>query len=167
MPVGTVGEVDLCAYCGSVATSLDHVVPRHFLERMVDSGINHPLLRNGRVLVVPSCRECNVGLGGQFFRTFAERREWVHRWLRKRYRRLIEMPEWTEAQLAQMGPVMRQHIRSSQRKRDIILERLAWSGPALCAVDASELLDLYNSTAGQAAKPRLTGAEELPAKASE
>lgn len=104
--------VDACFYCGMFADSVDHVIPRW-------------LVGDDTVMVM-ACRECNCALGAKMFDDAIAKRQWIKWWLRQRYERLLGMPEWSDRELAALGPALRQYVLANLRNREIIKARLAW-----------------------------------------
>ena len=111
-----------CYYCGLIADTVDHVTPRHVLDRREALG----RMALPRVLTVPACRECNSAIGARIFPTLADRKRFVKDWLRRRHAALLRVPDWTEAELADLGPQMERYVRTGVRHRDIVRSRLAW-----------------------------------------
>lgn len=105
-------KVRSCAYCGMPATDKEHVVPKS--------------LQAGSWLV-PSCRECNLLAGSACFFTFAEKREYIRNRLSKRYRKLLETPEWDSQELSEMGEGLREFLVLSTVARNIVEQRLRWT----------------------------------------
>jgi hypothetical protein len=121
-------DLDVCTYCGVLCDSVDHVVPRHLLNRAAVAGIDLQALFRLRSWVVPSCRECNSMISGKFFRTIAERREYAHSALRKKYRSELRTPDWSDRELGELSDRLRMDVIVSIAKRDIVRRRLAWRG---------------------------------------
>ncbi len=110
------GEPGVCIYCGLPAHGLDHVPPRAITERVE---------LECRYRIVPSCRECNCGLGAIAIVTLDGRRRHLLKWYRRRYKRLLQMPDWTEEELAALGPTMRNHVLASQAAAKLLRLRMA------------------------------------------
>jgi 5-methylcytosine-specific restriction endonuclease McrA len=53
------GSDHVCVYCGNLADSEDHVVPRHLLVRAEELGLDLSRVMRMRSWVHPACRECN------------------------------------------------------------------------------------------------------------
>lgn len=117
-----------CTYCGLPADSVDHVVPRHLLERADAAGLDLFRVFRMQRWTVPACRECNSIIGARIFKTLAERRAAAHKGIRKKYAALLRIPDWSEDDLAEMGPRAREDIRHAIRARDGVRERLRWQG---------------------------------------
>jgi hypothetical protein len=139
-----------CVYCGTPANGFDHFVPLSALVMLADSLTQIP----GKVLV-PACRECNLIAGRDVFPTIAAKRRFIHARLRRKYRRILAIPEWRDRELAELGPSLEKYVRSGQDTRRWLLARLAWrntsnSEPATLAAIRSPFAV---SGKGSAAKP--------------
>ena len=106
----------VCVYCGFPAGTKDHLVPRPW------SGDT----RRSSVAVVPACGECNAWIGAAGSASIDDRRKIAHDRLRKARSETLAAPEWAEGDLAELGPVLRQHVEAKQRERKATLARLAW-----------------------------------------
>lgn len=135
-----------CLYCGLPSRDREHVVPRSFLEHLLDLGI----VRDE--ILVPSCRECNRLASNQIFDTYVNKYEYIQRRLRDRYRKVLEMPEWTTSEIMSLEGNLRRRIRSQLRLKHQLLERLAWD-PAhvLTAKEHSKLLALGTASVAMVA----------------
>jgi hypothetical protein len=119
----------ICYYCGSIAGDIDHVVPKIVLKMLSDLGdeeVRRRLINPNRILTVAACHECNVLLGASYFDTLAERKNHLKQKLKKRYARLLSMPEWTEDEIKQLRGRMRDHIRGEMARRALMRQRIAW-----------------------------------------
>lgn len=105
-------RVRACYYCGLPADSVDHVIPKCIV--------------GDRTEFVWSCRDCNTALGAKLFKDAPAKRQWIKQRLRRKYERLLAAPEWTEAELAKLGPSLRRYVKTQIRKREVIRARLAW-----------------------------------------
>lgn len=121
----------VCFYCGQAADSIDHVVPKSLLRDLADDPQAKALLiARGRILEVDCCRQCNSLLGSDYDQTLAERKARLRQRLRRRYARLLNMPDWTDSELGHMGRYLQQYILAHSAQRDWVRERLAYEGPA-------------------------------------
>ena len=117
-----------CHYCGLPATDDDHVVPRSVIktyESIADPELLQSLKRH-RTLVVPSCRECNCLAGATIQKTLEDRKRFIKTKLKKRYRKVLSMPDWNDDEIAVLGPELRQHIAASQELKRVVRQRLQW-----------------------------------------
>lgn len=90
-------------YCGNPATCEDHVIPHSLLSR-VDTR------RTGYGTdTLPSCTECNSLLGSKVFDSLPDRKAYLAKQLRTRYRKELRAPTWTDSELADLGYNLREH----------------------------------------------------------
>lgn len=136
-----------CTYCGVVAQSVDHTVPRWLLRRAEGADINLSRLFLLQRWTVPSCIECNSSLGNRIFRTLGERRKFAHAHIRRKYASYLRIPNWTNEELAAVAPSMAQSISDALRVRDWVRKRLAWSGVGH-DVDLSSVYDVARRAFG-------------------
>jgi hypothetical protein len=105
-------------YCGLQATTDDHIVP------VVSREVNHPLWGK----VVRACRECNSMASVTVFDDFEQKREFIQDKIRRRYSKLLKLPDWTEEELDTLGSQMRKKIVEDLVQKKLLLMRLAWPG---------------------------------------
>jgi hypothetical protein len=111
-----------CHYCGLVSDTIDHVPPRSVRPSIA-------LLPNANAfpfVEVHACRECNCALGRLALWTLAERKRYMKKWIRRRYKRVLKMPNWSSVELEELAPHMREHVVNGLAVRDITRQRLAW-----------------------------------------
>lgn len=115
-----------CYYCGDVADSIDHVIPRSLLARL-DLATQVAMPRP-YADTVPCCRDCNCRLNSSYQETLTERKLELKRRLRKRWGRLVQAtPEWTEEQLADLADgYFKDAIIAQLALREHVLRRLRW-----------------------------------------
>jgi 5-methylcytosine-specific restriction endonuclease McrA len=106
----------ICTYCGMPSGTRDHLIPRAI------SG------ETGRSLiaVVPACADCNSRIGDSYAVSVTERRAIAHAALRRKHRRVLSVPDKTEADLAELGPSLRSVAVKNNNTRAWIRDRLAW-----------------------------------------
>jgi hypothetical protein len=115
--VGNLG--DPCVYCGVLSSGWDHVPPLHFVGRLTADVRTRYHLR-----LLPACTECNCWLSGNVKTTLVERRAYVRQRLQRKYARLLQIPDWHEAELAQLSPKLQFDIRSKLRAAAYIRQRI-------------------------------------------
>ena len=115
-PVKLAYPAYLCIYCGLPGGTKDHLLPRHFTG----------LAARRYVITVPACGACNSTLSDTLTSTITERRELVHLRLRKRHRKTLSQPDWTPAELRQLGHSLRTYVKNARSKKEVLLDRLAW-----------------------------------------
>ncbi len=117
-----------CYYCGMPASAVDHVIPQSLLrmyDRIADPEIYDALVRRRR-LTVPCCHECNCLLGATIQKTIQKRKQYLKERLRRRYKKLLSMPDWTDSEIEEMGEKMQTYIWDGVNKKNDIRQRLAW-----------------------------------------
>ena len=73
---------------------------------------------------VPACKECNYILGNSLQNSLEARKAELKIRLKKRYKKLLEMPLWDDSELNELGPGLRKSIETALSKRARILIRL-------------------------------------------
>lgn len=106
----------LCIYCGQLAYTRDHILPRSW------SGD----AKRKWVATVPACGECNTAISDAPEFSISLRREIAHERIQRRYRRVLHMREFTNLELRQMGHILRSSIERGIQQRDRTQRRLAW-----------------------------------------
>lgn len=101
-----------CTYCGDKADTMDHYPPK--------SVSYHGLM-------LPCCRECNSSLGASHPFSFAHRCKMAKDNIRRKFKGVLKMPAWDAEELEEMSYSMREHIKSCERTKKIVEERLAWN----------------------------------------
>jgi hypothetical protein len=117
-----------CYHCGLPADSVDHVWPRTVLGRLDVAPELERVIQRAPQRTVPACRECNCLLGPGWYGngSLAARKRALKDKLRRRYAALLRTADWTEGELVQFGPNLREYIETSVRGREILEARLAW-----------------------------------------
>jgi hypothetical protein len=116
-----------CYYCGEPADTTDHVPPQCIRPLMLRDPVG---FKQYKFCEVDCCKECNSGLGKRFW-TLAERKNEVAKRIRRKYKKLLEMPDWTVAELATVSSRMRDQILSQLKRRGVARRRLSWASPKL------------------------------------
>ncbi len=108
----------LCFYCGDYGGEIEHVIPR---------------ASHLPTYTVLACRECNgmasdkVCEGG-----IAEKLLYIRGRRKRRYLKVLAIPEWTPEEIAEMGYGMRATIMASQAARQMVSAQLSWDPFSLC-----------------------------------
>jgi hypothetical protein len=111
-----------CYYCGQLATDIDHIPPQVARSKLFDLGFmdRYPIHE------LPCCRECNSILGDRLPWTLNERRAYVKKRLRERYRKFLEIPDWTDSELAILRPTLQEFVICGLVQKERIEARLKW-----------------------------------------
>lgn len=115
-----VRDPESCVYCGNPAECLDHVLPLRYANWQPELTPAERRL----LILVPACWECNALAGSTPFQTFRAKRAYVHDRLLRRYRKLLDLPSWTEAEVNELSGNLREHVRGEQARRRVALFRI-------------------------------------------
>lgn len=120
-------EVASCYYCGDPATTVDHVPPRCVRRMML---ADQRAFGQFKFYELDCCKECNSALGKKLW-TPAERKAYIGKWLQRRYRKILKMPDWSTAELAEISENLQKATLASLRLRDVVRRRVRWASPKL------------------------------------
>lgn len=118
------GWVNWCVYCGLKAQARDHVLP---LTRAVLINFDHPAAKRavGQGLnTVPCCHECNNIAEDEFFTNIRDKRVFIQKKLKKKYRKYLKTVLWDEEELREVSYTMRQDIEKMLHNRMIVERRI-------------------------------------------
>jgi hypothetical protein len=114
-----------CTYCGAIAGTRDHVPPKVIRGMLRETVPGWE--KQYPPEVVPACLECNVLLNKEALLTVVERKAWIKKKLRRRYARLLAMPEWSEEELQAVPEgFLKQHLLAKLVQKKWIIARLRW-----------------------------------------
>lgn len=113
-----------CTYCGCLADTQDHVIPLSF-QRFGDNKSRRKKQFRGQVKnLVPACRECNSIANDKIFTDVDEKREYIQQRLEYRYRRILDMPAWSDKEINEMGYNFRRELKLKTLARKWIENRI-------------------------------------------
>jgi hypothetical protein len=116
-------QSESCYYCGQPANSIDHVPPRSTRKMYDRSNVPCPY----KFYELPACRECNAALNDNLC-TPRERKAYIGDWLRRRYKQILNMPNWTDEELAELSPALKSRVIDNLRLRAQIKARITHAG---------------------------------------
>ncbi len=106
--------------CGEAANARDHFIPRAFVKTMEE--IAHiPRAR----IIVPCCTECNSTAGAKVFFTLKEKRIYIGEQYKKKYKKLLNAPTWTETEINALSYTLQSHIRQAEIHKRVIKRRIS------------------------------------------
>tara|TARA_R100001530_G_scaffold85252_1_gene59427 strand:+ start:3874 stop:4362 length:489 start_codon:yes stop_codon:yes gene_type:complete len=110
----------VCHYCGISADTVDHVPPISYFE---EAKYMYPDIF---FVKVPCCRECNSLAGSTFHINLFERNEFLFDKYKKRYKKILSMPEWTSKELKekQIGKNLKLKFKNDTNFKQEIKKRL-------------------------------------------
>lgn len=106
----------VCIYCGLLASTEDHLLPRTWTGETV----------RRHVLTVPACLECNSCIGDRYLPSITRRRAEAQLHIAKKCRKVLAMPEWTPEALAELGKTLRSLVERGLHEQKLARARLAW-----------------------------------------
>lgn len=111
-----------CYYCGMLATTIDHVPPKVVRAKFQSLG----MMDRYSIHEVPACAECNSLLGDRHPWTLGDRKRSVKNRLRRRYKRILSIPPWSDSELSILSPSLQDFVIRGLYQQEIVLKRLAW-----------------------------------------
>ena len=111
-----------CYYCGVPAESIDHVPPRSARPTIIALNLEkkYPFVE------VHACLECNSILGARALWRLKERKDFIKKALKKKYRKHLQTAVFTDAELSEYGYNLKTYLVSGEIMRRIVRQRLAW-----------------------------------------
>lgn len=106
----------ICIYCGRSAGTRDHLLPVSTTGRAL----------RRHVLTVPSCGECNSFIGSRYAPSITARRAIAKAGIRKKYKRRLNIHEYSEEEIAEFGPGLRPTILRAASEKQKVLDRLSY-----------------------------------------
>lgn len=104
-----------CTYCGAVdGNNRDHVIPAAFAQSV----------KHFSTETVPACSECNTLLGSRMLTSVPTRAAYLLGVYERRYKKLINSPTWTEEELDDLGPSMRDNIVAAEANKHRVIVRI-------------------------------------------
>lgn len=100
----------VCFYCGDTADTIDHLFPQ--------------MHGNGRGETVQACKECNSTMGAFGAGNILARIEYLHTRYVKKYQLDKNIPDWSDDELAELGPTLRSSIQAKTIQRENALDRV-------------------------------------------
>ena len=138
-----------CMYCGERADNVEHVFPKTYFGEQTQK--------------VWACSECNGLAGAKIFDSILEKRSYIQERLRWRYRGFLEMPDWCQEEMDELGPSMLTEIKKGMRIKRWIVKRLNYqkNPVALVAEKILEKSDTGKNIAQKIAELDSTQLNEL------
>ena len=109
-----------CEYCSMVADTVDHIPPTSIRPTLIALG----LLNDYPFIVVRACRECNSALGDKAYWTIEQRKEYIAKWIEKRYREYLVIPYWSKIEIDALDYKLRQLVNHGLAVQQVTLKRL-------------------------------------------
>ena len=114
----------ICLYCGLPASCVDHCPA---LSSVMSVGSEYCEENKIPLFLVPSCSECNHLIGARVLWTIEERRAFIAGRLKKRYKRICNLPAWSDEDIAKLGRGLKSMVRRNEDLRKITIRRIAFA----------------------------------------
>jgi len=82
------------------------------------------LRQTPRKNLVPACRECNNIAGNKVFERLEDKREYIQGRLSIKYKRIIDLPHWSEKELNGLGYGIRAGLKIKLLARKWVMNRI-------------------------------------------
>lgn len=111
-----------CTYCGLPCDTIDHVPPRVARDWIVEFNLEkrYPFIE------VAACRECNSALGAKPLWTVGQRKQFIKRYLKRKYAKYLKIPEWSDSEIARLGARMQQYVIQGLAMQEVANERIRY-----------------------------------------
>lgn len=113
-----------CVYCGCLADTRDHVIPLSYSRSGNQKDRRRHQWRSESKNLVDACRECNSLAGDKVFTDVDEKREYIQQRLEYRYRRILDMPVWSDKEINEMGYNLKRELKLKTLARKWIENRI-------------------------------------------
>lgn len=109
-----------CTYCGLLSNGVDHVPPTSARQGLIDVGLSakYPFVE------VRCCSECNSALGARSLWTVPQRKTFIKRWIARRYKKYLRIPNWAAGELAELSGHLQDSVLHGLAVRDLTRYRL-------------------------------------------
>lgn len=120
----------ICAYCGDVRSTVDHVPPLSVVAKV---GMREIRKRDIDLLLYPCCTSCNSLLGARMLATYDERLLFIYKSLMNK---IESVTLWSDDEIDELGGNLKRMVRARQLhiRRELIL-RLRGTERNLAGVD--------------------------------
>lgn len=118
-------QYDVCEYCGiDTDLTIDHVPS---LDALNGCSLSFFESKNIPVMKVTACAQCNSALTNLAIFTFEQRKDYIAKFLSKKYKKVLNAPKWTKEELAEVSPSLQKLILQTQQESSLAKKRLEWA----------------------------------------
>jgi len=115
----------ICYYCGlENPNTLDHTIPVSYYSSEPVRKKGRKASHKDRVPLVDCCSECNTALSNKLFFDVRDRAGYLKEKYLKKYKKLLNSPNWDEEDLEDLGWSLRTTVKNSIRLKENIQNRL-------------------------------------------
>lgn len=112
-----------CYYCGEFAGTVDHVPA---LDNVASNGTSYYQNKGISLVLVDCCLECNVLLGNKSLDTLEDRKQYLCKKYKLRYKKILAAPNWTDEELEEISCKLKFNILEMEKQKRKIQERIEW-----------------------------------------
>jgi hypothetical protein len=107
-----------CIYCGNKnQIERDHIIPKSW-------SYNYSFLNTDSNPLVPACKECNKTLSNVPKHTAEDRADYLIIQYEKKWKKVLNLPDWTSSEIEELGPSLQKSLRKSLREKEMKKLRL-------------------------------------------
>ena len=110
----------ICFYCGDSAPTIDHVPSLNCIH---DLRLEYEI---ENYFKVPCCSECNSFASDEPHLDIFERRNFIKEKIKKKYKRILMLPDWDDNEINSMGPSFRKSLKAQMDYKYFIAYRLLY-----------------------------------------
>jgi hypothetical protein len=118
----TIPENTTCTYCGTFATTWDHVVCVSLIRPRNNS---KPDRYQSGDWIVPACNDCNSFLSDRVLNAVPLRAAWLYKEYRRRFRKILTSPQWSDEEINELEGAFKIHVIESMLIQAELDHRLA------------------------------------------
>lgn len=119
-------EGEHCAYCGILATDKEHVVPLSHLKKLEEMKLQGFDVKIPEYKIVPACHECNLIALDKVFDNFKDKKAYIKKELRRKYRKFVNAPDWTDQEIEELEGELKKYVILSEEIKRITKKRLSY-----------------------------------------
>jgi hypothetical protein len=109
-----------CTYCGAWdGDNRDHVIPASYSQ-----SVPYRKKTFRQKDTVPCCQECNVLLGARLCFTIPSRAAYLLGTYERRYKKLLNQPDWSDEEIEELGPSLRTSTIQSMKDKNEVRRQL-------------------------------------------
>lgn len=116
-------DIKKCYYCGDDAETKDHIIPISYYYSGKREG-RHLTAKYGKENLIDCCKECNSLASNKVFNNVEAKKEYIQDKIWNKYKKIINMPEWTDEELNELEGYLRKSIKIKILARRWILNRV-------------------------------------------
>lgn len=114
---------DCCAYCGTLASDNEHIVPYSYLSATIGKKRIKPIRKYSKY-IVRACRSCNLTASSKIFSNFWEKKQYIASQLEKTNKKLLKTQDWTDQELNELKGRLQMHVYQAEFNKKLLRFRI-------------------------------------------